>query len=230
MINQFNRVKLKMREYPNAPNVFRINSTSSIFDIEQYHQRMLKNSALSQDNQQRNYNLNDDIVNGCGYHHSTHGNGNHVKKFNYHDNHGPSSPSSPSLPPPESIPTTSSSAAIASRMHRMTNATDDQTNCYSLLGALTSAVTGGTCGSSVHPIQDDMNASGSEANGNHNQNNNGSNDNNSDGRRAHHNELRKYGQRESLTRSGSINSYRTYTNDNYKNSYLLWIVTPVAAR
>lgn len=219
-----------MRDYANTSNIYHINSASSISDIDQYHQRMTNKAALSHQNHQRNFNLTDDPRNSCDYHPNAYG-----KKVNIVENRhgGASFLSSSPLPPPESIPTTSSSTTVVSRMQRPTKTTcDDQANCYSLIGALTSAMVRGACGNTVQPIQDDIITSDCEAPSNYNGNNNNSNSshNNDDSHRAHHNSLNQYSQRKSITQTSSINSYTTYGNDNYKHNYMLWIVTPVAAR
>lgn len=186
-----------MRDYPDAPNVYRINSTSSIFDIEQYQQRMLKAAATSND-YQRSYNVNTDIGNSNSYHqhHASYANSANLKHYKYDEMRDDD----------DSI----------SKIQR-SKSTKDQSNCYSLFGAITTAVAGSNCASAVHPIPDDSNSDkGKGVTGG------------GDVRHIRINE-RQYGQRKSLTQSGSINSYG-YANNNYKNSYLLWIITPVAAR
>lgn len=185
-----------MRDYPDAPNVYRINSTSSIFDIEQYQQRMLKTASASND-YHGSYNINTDSANSYRQQHATYANSAaHLKNYKYDEMRDDDESNS--------------------KMQR-SKSSKDHSNCYSLLGAITTAVTGGNCASTVHPIQDDSNsdkAKGGAGGG--------------DIRHIRINE-RHYGQRKSLTQSGSINSYG-YASNNYKNSYLLWIITPVAAR
>lgn len=166
-----------MRDYPGVPNVFRINSSSNIYDVEQY-QRMLKASTTKDTH--RNTNING----GRNYDHSYHNSAS--KKNNYGENDDESS------------------------IDSQPNKQPGSTNCYTLLDAITSAVTGGTCGGAVHPVHDDSN---------------------SEKQSVHKTRTddRHFGQRTSLTQSASISPY-SYGNDNYRKSYLLWIVTPVAAR
>lgn len=170
-----------MRDYPDYPNVFRINSASSIFDIEQYQQK-LKTTAYNENWRQSNINGG-----GGGSGHVSNTNNyrisNASKKYECEDN---------DIESPGKMQRTKS---------------NDQSNCYSLFGAITNAVTGATCGAAVHPSADTSKRD----------RRNGSTDEN------------RFGTRKSLTQSNSNGSY-AYGNENYKNSYLLWIITPVAAR
>lgn len=172
-----------MRDYPDYPNVFRINSASSIFDIEQYQQK-LKATACNENWRQTSGNGGGNTGSG----HVTNTNNfrilNAAKKYECDDN----------------------DIESAGKVQR-TNSNDQSANCYSLFGAITNAVTGATCGAAVHPSTDNLKHG--RRNGSIGENRNLP--------------------RKSLTQSNSNGSY-TYSNENQKNSYLLWIITPVAAR
>lgn len=200
-----------MREYPvTVPNVFRINSnTSNVFEIDHY-QNMLKNST-------------NDLQDHCyrpqyPNHHNNHlmKNGDLSNKFRAPNNNG----THPNQ--------TNKSNGKGNNMNADgENGNRTTTSSYSLLDAITNVVTTGNCSGTIYPLNDSDDT-------------NYFNDDKLLVAAPYQQQQQPQQDPLSLRKLTSplinpaiqLNHNRPhhFPSVNYKNSYLLWIGTPVAAR
>lgn len=219
-----------MRDYPAIPNVFRVNSSSNVLDIDQQQNILKIPAAALQENGcttfQHHTNANSHINNNINKHLLLNGDlANNYRGQTCHSNnsnHNSNINNCGNQPHHYNVKNPSSNGKnqkICIDDENLNRQSSTINQSISILDAITNAVTSGNCSGSIHPLNDDLTAPTTAA---------------TPATTATVDE-KLPGPSTVLTNHEQQSFYPNYNSYefqsvNYKTSYFLWIGTPVAAR